>query len=122
MSLSHTVLSQTIAYIVDLTAVMQILFLLIPHGHITIPAIKLAITAYSMAGINDVHSPIRDYYYDPYNALTLGGRDHALDMIVGLIKVTSIKADELTALRARIGDLMKLQREDPKYGWDSDDE
>lgn len=101
---------------------MQILFLLIPHGHITIPAIKLAITAYSMAGINDVHSPIRDYYYDPHNALTFGSRDQALDMIVGLIKVTSIKSDELTALRARIGDLMKLQREDPKYGWDSDDE
>ncbi|KAL4081030.1 hypothetical protein J3A83DRAFT_4184925 [Scleroderma citrinum] len=119
---SDTVLSQCIAYIVDLTAVMQILFLLIPHGHITIPAIKLAITAYSMAGINEVHSPIKDYYYSPHNALAFGGRDFPLEMIVGLIKVTSIKSDELAALRARIGDLMKLQREDPRYGWDSDDE
>ena len=41
------------------------------------------------------------------------------DMIVGLIKV---KSDKLAALRTRIGYLMKLKCEDPKYGWDSDDE
>ncbi|KAI6044743.1 hypothetical protein EDC04DRAFT_258564 [Pisolithus marmoratus] len=119
---SGTVLSQCIAYIVDLTAIMQILFLLMPQGHMTIPAIKLAITAYSMAGINEVHSRIKDHYENPYNVLALGGRDQALDMIVQLIKETSIKSDELASLRARLGDLGKLQRDDPRYGWDDDDD
>lgn len=119
---SGTVLSQCIAYIVDLTAIMQILFLLTPHGQMTIPAIKLAITAYSMAGINEVHSRIKDHYENPHNVLTLGNRDQALDMIVRLIKETSIKSEELVSLRARLGDLGKLQRDDPRYGWDDDDE
>ncbi|KAG6331751.1 hypothetical protein ID866_7337 [Astraeus odoratus] len=118
---SYSSLAQSIAYIVDLNAVMQILFLLIPQGHITIPAIKLAITAFNMAGINEVHSQIRDYYGNPDDVLILGGRDQALDMIIQLIKETSIKSEELGQLRAKIGDLTKLQRDDPRYGWDDDE-
>lgn len=119
---SGTASSQCIAYIVDLTAIMQILFLLMPQGHMTIPTIKLAITAYSMAGINEVHSRIRDHYENPHNVLTLGGRDHTLEMIVQLIKETSIKSEELASLRAGLGDLGKLQRDDPRYGWDDGDD
>lgn len=101
---------------------MQILFLLIPQGHVTIQAIKLAITAYSMSGINEVHSSIRDYYASPQNMPTIGSRDLPLEMVIQLIKETSIKSEELTALRARIGDLTKLQRDDPRHVWDDDDE
>jgi len=85
-------------YIVDLTCVMQTLFLLAPiAGSISPRIIKIAIKAYEEAGKGNVHSAIHSYV-----TVTRSGGDDALEEIVRLINDNSIKAEDVQDLRAQI--------------------
>ncbi|KAG0704220.1 hypothetical protein DFH29DRAFT_1038579 [Suillus ampliporus] len=90
-------LRRMMTYIVDLTCIMQILFLLAPTGAISRKVIKIAIKAYDEAGKSGVHSAIQSHV-----RLTRSG-DDALDEIVRLIESHSIKAEEVQDLRTKIG-------------------
>jgi GTPase SAR1 family protein len=91
------VLQRIMTYIVDLTCIMQILFLLAPTGSISPRVIKVAIKAYGEAGRNNVHSEIQSHV-----SVTRSGGDDALEEIVRLINDHSIKAEQVQDLRAEI--------------------
>lgn len=101
---TNIVLQRIMTYIVDLTCIMQILFLLAPTGSISRRVIKIAIKAYEEAGKNNVHLAIQSHV-----SVTRSGGDDALDEIVRLIKVHSIKAEEVQNLRTKIGLPVDLQ-------------
>ncbi|KAG2092156.1 uncharacterized protein F5147DRAFT_657772 [Suillus discolor] len=96
----HTkiVLQRIMTYIVDLTCVMQILFLLAPTGPISRHVVKIATKAYEEACKNKVHLAIQSYCV---SAMSTGEGD-ALETIVRMIKDHSIQADEVQGLRARM--------------------
>jgi hypothetical protein len=85
-------------YIVDLTCIMQILFLLASTGPISPRVIKIAIKAYEEAGKSNVHSEIQSHV-----PVTHSGGDDALGKIVKLINGHSIKAEDVQGLRTKIG-------------------
>ena len=88
-------------YIVDLTCIMQILFLLAPKGPIHRPVIKLAMEAYDKAGKDHVHAAIRS----SLSSLAPTGQDSVLDKIVELIELYSIEPNMVQELRAKIPDV-----------------
>jgi hypothetical protein len=91
------VLQRIMTYIVDLTCIMQILFLLASTGPISPRVIKIAVKAYEEAGKSNVHSEIQSHV-----SVTRSGGDDALEEIVRLINDHSIKAEDVQALRAKI--------------------
>ncbi|KAG1721989.1 uncharacterized protein EDB91DRAFT_1088288 [Suillus paluster] len=95
---TNITLRRMMAYIVDLTCIMQIAFLLAPTGPISRRVIKIAIKAYDEAGKSSVHSAIHSHV-----PLTRSGGDDALEEIVKLIQRHSIKAEEVQDLRTKIG-------------------
>ncbi|KAG1731733.1 hypothetical protein EDD22DRAFT_927929 [Suillus occidentalis] len=95
---TNIVLQQIMTYIVDLTCIMQILFLLASTGPISPRVIKIAIKAYEKAGKSNVHSEIQSHA-----SVTHSGGDDALGMIVKLINDHSIKAEDVQGLRTKIG-------------------
>ncbi|KAG0698674.1 hypothetical protein DFH29DRAFT_940143 [Suillus ampliporus] len=94
---SDDTLRRIMTYIVDLTCIMQILFLLAPTGPTSRRAIKIAIKVHSGVGQSSVHAAIQSHV-----ALTRRGGDHALEEIVRLIEAHSIEAEEVQDLRAKI--------------------
>ncbi|KIK36751.1 hypothetical protein CY34DRAFT_811010 [Suillus luteus UH-Slu-Lm8-n1] len=94
---TNIVLQRIMTYIVDLTCVMQILFLLASTGPISPRVIKIAVKAYEEAGKSTVHSEIQSHV-----SVTRSGGDDALEEIVRLINDHSIKAEDVQALRAKI--------------------
>ncbi|KAG2108166.1 uncharacterized protein F5147DRAFT_695530 [Suillus discolor] len=93
------VLRRIMTYIVDLTCIMQILFLLALTGPISRHVVKIAIRAYEEAGKSNVHLAIQSHHV----SVNRNGGDHALDEIVRLINDYTIKAEEVQDLRTRIG-------------------
>ncbi|KAG2108165.1 uncharacterized protein F5147DRAFT_175211 [Suillus discolor] len=96
---TNIVLRRIMTYIVDLTCIMQILFLLAPTGPISRHVIKIAIKGYEGTCKSDVHSAIQSHCV----SVTRGGGDDALEKIVKLIKDHSIKAEDVQNLRTKIG-------------------
>ncbi|KAG1719508.1 hypothetical protein EDB19DRAFT_694655 [Suillus lakei] len=101
---TNIVLQRIMTYIVDLTCIMQILFLLAPTGSISRRVIKISIKAYEEAGKSNVHSAIQSHV-----SVTRCGGDDALEEIVRLIYAHSIKAEEVQELRMKIRSLVDLQ-------------
>ncbi|KAG1733949.1 hypothetical protein EDB19DRAFT_1179652 [Suillus lakei] len=102
---TNIVLRRIMTYIVDLTCIMQILFLLAPTGSISRRSvIKFAMNAYEKAGKGDVHSVIRSHVH-----VTRSGGDDALEEILRLIEDHSIKAGEVQDLRTNIGPPIDFQ-------------
>ncbi|KAG2132691.1 uncharacterized protein EDB93DRAFT_1331612 [Suillus bovinus] len=96
---ANIVSQRIMTYIVDLTCVMQILFLLVPTGPISRHVIKIAIKAYEGTYKNQIHLAIQSHCVSAIRR----GEDDALEKIVKLIEDHSIKAEEVRGLRARIG-------------------
>ncbi|KAG2041349.1 hypothetical protein BDR03DRAFT_946299 [Suillus americanus] len=105
---TNIALQRIMTYIVDLTCVMQILFLLAPTGSISPRVIKIAFKAYEQAGKSNVHSEIQSHV----SVTRSHGGDSALDEIVRLINNHSIKAEEVQYLRAKIGFPVDLQEDE----------
>lgn len=91
------------AYIVDLTCVMQIIFLLTSvrqHGEVTVEVVGMAMEAYERAHRSAVHADISAF--GVHLAVAPGRRDHVLEKIKELIRKHSIPDEEVTALRRRL--------------------
>ncbi|KAH7912358.1 hypothetical protein BJ138DRAFT_1112393 [Hygrophoropsis aurantiaca] len=87
-------------YIVDLTLVAQVLFLLAPE-RVSMDDIHKAIQIYENApgGKNQTHKKILNY---SQTTITKAGRDHALQFIEKLIEDVSIGAGEVPGLRKEV--------------------
>jgi hypothetical protein len=90
-----------IAYIVDLTIILQTLYLVSDSQVLTRRAIKLAVTAYHDSTTSvDVHNRIQA---DDWNLPLLDSADRdTLAKIVELMDAFSIEAGEISGLRAQI--------------------
>ncbi|KAG2071676.1 hypothetical protein BDR04DRAFT_1230980 [Suillus decipiens] len=106
---TNTALRRIMTYIVDLTCIMQILFLLASTGSISRRVIKIAVKAYAEAGKGSIHSAIQS------NVSATRGGDHALEEIVKLILNHSIKAEDVQGLKAQIARLPVNLQEDEEW-------
>ncbi|KAI9574097.1 hypothetical protein HD554DRAFT_2228359 [Boletus coccyginus] len=99
---SQDVVRQLMAYIVDLTCVMQIVFLLAStRGRaVNVEVIGIAMQAYERVHRNEVHADINDFNVNL--AMAPGKCDHVLDKIKELIKNHSIEDEELQRLRQQL--------------------
>ncbi|OAX37669.1 hypothetical protein K503DRAFT_801056 [Rhizopogon vinicolor AM-OR11-026] len=99
--LSRVLLHHFIAYIVDLTLILQTLYLISESQELTPRAIKLAVKAYDDSTIrNDAHVQIQG---DDWNLPLRDDEDRdTLDKIVQLMHKFSIEAGEISRLRALI--------------------
>ncbi|KAG2140935.1 uncharacterized protein EDB93DRAFT_647877 [Suillus bovinus] len=95
---TNVVLRRIMTYIVDLTCIMQILFLLVPTGPVSRHIIKIAIEGYGKACKDNIHLAIQSHCM----SVTRRG-DDVLDKIVELIEGHSIKPEEVHDLRMQIG-------------------
>lgn len=99
---SQDVVRQLMAYIVDLTCVMQIIFLLAStrNGVVNVEVIRIAMQAYEQVHRKNVHADINDFSVSL--AMAPGKRDDVLDKIKELIKSHSIRDEELPTLRQQL--------------------
>jgi hypothetical protein len=105
------------AYIVDLTLVMQNLFWLavVDHHPITRRLIKLAFKAYQESPVKaQVHNAIIDYVKEA-GLVERAGRDGVLAKIEELIDRNRIESAEMHALKNRMGDIDFTGDDEP---WD----
>ncbi|KAG0701052.1 hypothetical protein DFH29DRAFT_831860 [Suillus ampliporus] len=101
----HTIIAlrQIMTYIVDLTCIMQIMFLLAPaSSSISGSVIDIAIKAYDGAGKGDVHKNIQSWN------MRLSRSDDALEKIIGLIKDHTISDEQAQDLRTKIRSHIQL--------------
>jgi len=103
------------AFIVDLTHIMELLFILTSRDHnkLTRRVIKLAYIAYYDSNAKkDAHGKIQTYR-------DLDGRDAALDMIESLIKPERGGGSNMTDCYAKVGtlDIRKLNLEQEEEDW-----
>ncbi|KAG2039351.1 hypothetical protein BDR03DRAFT_998775 [Suillus americanus] len=103
---TNITLSRIMTYIVDLTCIMQILFLLAPKWSISSPVIKLAMMAYDAASKSHVHAAIQSSVPSLVPDARFKG-DRALNRIIELIEQHSIKASKAQDLRAKIIDVQR---------------
>ncbi|KAG2140934.1 uncharacterized protein EDB93DRAFT_1105850 [Suillus bovinus] len=96
---TNVVLRRIMTYIVDLTCIMQILFLLVPTGPVSRHIIKIAIEGYGKACKDNIHLAIQSHCM----SVTRSGGDDALEEIIRLINNHSIKAEDVQNLRTKIG-------------------
>ncbi|KAH7905050.1 hypothetical protein BJ138DRAFT_1118836 [Hygrophoropsis aurantiaca] len=99
---SHEVIKRLMLYIVNLTLVMEMLFLLAPE-QVSMDDIKKAIQIYENAPAGKHQTRCKILNYD-HSAITTAGRDHALQFIEKLIKEASIDAGEAPDLQKKIAE------------------
>jgi len=99
---SQDVVRQFMAYIVDLTCVMQIIFFLAStgNGKVDIEVVKMAMRAYGGTPRCNVHTDINNFRVNL--AVAPGKCDHVLDKIKELIKKHSVGDEELLNLRRQL--------------------
>jgi len=97
---SQDVVRQLMAYIVDLTCVMQIIFLLAStrNGVVNAEVVGIAMQAYEQVHRKNVHADINDFSL----VMAPGRRDYVLDKIKELITSHSIRDEELPTLRQQL--------------------
>ncbi|KAG1847393.1 hypothetical protein F4604DRAFT_1815104 [Suillus subluteus] len=99
--LSCAVLQRFIAYIVDLTLVLQILYLVSDSQELSRRVIKLAVASYHASPTSEeVHRRIQGYDRK-FTLLERTDRD-TLDKIIELMELYCIDAKEVSAVRAQI--------------------
>ncbi|KAG1766737.1 hypothetical protein EV702DRAFT_788274 [Suillus placidus] len=99
--LSGVVLQRFIAYIVDLTLVLQILYLVSDSRELSRRVIKLAVASYHASPTSgEVHNRIQGY--DRKLTLLQRADRDTLDKIIELMELYRIDAKEISAVRAQI--------------------
>lgn len=99
--LSGVVLQRFIAYIVDLTLVLQTLYLVSDGQELSRRVIKLAVASYYASPTSgEVHNRIQGY--DRKMTLLERADRDTLDKIIELMELYSIDAKEISAVRAQI--------------------
>lgn len=93
------------AYIVDLTLIMQNIFWLLSIHHVPVSPrlVKLACAAYKQSVVKtNVHEDIKKHV-DGQNILDRLRRDNALDKIIELLNKNRINTAEMFALKEEMG-------------------
>ena len=102
-SSSQDVVRRLMAYIIDLTCVMQIIFLLTavrPSSEVTDEVVCIAMKAYEEAERSDVHADIKDF--DVGLAFARERQDAILDKIKELIFKYRVSDDQVAELRRQL--------------------
>ncbi|KAG0691976.1 hypothetical protein DFH29DRAFT_609368 [Suillus ampliporus] len=108
--LSRVVLQRFMSYIVDLTLVLQTLYLVSENRELSRRVVKLAVASYHRSPISgDVHRDIQEYEAQ-LKALDRADRD-ILDKTTKLMQSHSIDAKTISDLRAKIPDVDSLPDE-----------
>jgi len=99
---SHDHLRRFISYIVDLTIILQTLYLVLDSDEeLSIGVIKLAVAAYRGSSVSgDVHVRVQEYVGES-TIIDRADRD-ILDKVIELVKLYTIGAGEISALRQKI--------------------
>jgi GTP-binding protein EngB required for normal cell division len=98
---SHTVLRRFMCYLIDLTLVLQTLYLISESHELSRRAIKLAVASYLASPMSgEVHTKIHEYDKG-LTFLEHADRD-TLDKIIELMQFYSIGAERISELRAQI--------------------
>jgi hypothetical protein len=98
------VLQHFIAYIVDLTLILQTLYIVSDSQELSRRAIKLAVASYLKSQIStDVHSRIQEYdTHLPLSESSESADQDTLHEIVKLTELFSMEAENISGLRAQI--------------------
>jgi hypothetical protein len=105
------------AYIVDLTLIMQNVFWLVAIYHVPVSRrlVKLAYVAYKESIVKtDVHEDIKKYV-EGQNVLDRLRRDSALEKIVELLNKNRINTEEMFGLQVDIGDVRFSGKDDESW-------
>ena len=97
------VVRRLMAYIVDLTCIMQIIFLLTvvrPSMEVTPDVVRMAMKAYEETCRHDVHSDINDF--GVHLAIAPGKRDTVLEKIKELIAKCRVSDEQVSELRRQL--------------------
>lgn len=98
---SHAVLQRFMCYIVDLTLVLQTLYLVSQSHELSRRAIKLAVASYLASPMSgEVHTKIEEY--DRGLSFLERADRGTLDKIIELMQFYSISAERISELRAQI--------------------
>ncbi|KAJ8582891.1 hypothetical protein M405DRAFT_829852 [Rhizopogon salebrosus TDB-379] len=101
--LSRVVLQHFVAYIIDLTLVLQTLYLVCDSQELSRRSIKLAVGSYLWSTMSArMHARIKRYDGHLQLPLSESADQDTLDMIVKLMDECSIDASEISELRAKI--------------------
>jgi len=114
---SHDTLRRLMAYIVDLTLIMQNVFWLAAIYHVPVSRrlVKLAYVAYKESIVKtDVHEDIKKYV-EGQNVLDRLRRDSALEKIVELLNKNRINTEEMFGLQVDIGDVRFSGKDDESW-------
>jgi hypothetical protein len=101
--LSHGHLQRLISYIIDLTLVLQTLYLVSDSQELSRRSINLAAASYQSSSMQSVHARVQDYVGQ---LRVLDRMDpHILDKIIELISLYTIDSEEMSDIRGKISDL-----------------
>jgi hypothetical protein len=104
------VLQHFVAYIIDLTIVLQTLYLLCDSQDLTRRSIKLAMKSYLESTVSArIHAKIKRY--DGQLPLSESADQETLNTIVELMEMCSINASDISGLRAKIPPFGSVQDE-----------
>ncbi|KAG0691974.1 hypothetical protein DFH29DRAFT_609380 [Suillus ampliporus] len=97
---SRAVLQRFMAYIVDLTLVLQTLYLVSENEELSRRGIKLAVASYNASISGEVHARIQEYDRE---LTPLDRRDrNTLDKIIELMQLYSLDAEAISNLRKEV--------------------
>jgi len=114
---SHDTLRRLMAYIVDLTLIMQNVFWLVSIYHVPVSRrlVKLAYIAYKESIVKtDVHEDIKKHV-EGQNVFDRLRRDDALDKIVDLLNIYRINTEEMFRLRGDLGNVELSGKDDESW-------
>jgi len=114
---SHNTLRRLMAYIIDLTLIMQNVFWLVTiyHTPVSRRLVKLAYVAYKESiAKTDVHEDIKKHV-EGQNVFDRLRRDNALDKIVELLSRNRIDTEEMFKLRGSIGNVRFSRQDDESW-------
>ncbi|OAX32435.1 hypothetical protein K503DRAFT_606428 [Rhizopogon vinicolor AM-OR11-026] len=99
--LRRVVLQHLIAYIVDLTFILQTLYLVSDSQELSRRAIKLAVASYLDSKTSaDIHGRIQEY--DSHLLSSESADQDMLNQIVELTELFSMEAENISGLRAQL--------------------
>lgn len=108
-------LMRIMAYIIDLTLVMQHVFCLAQGKHSVTSRrlIKLAYNAYDKSDLKSKAHNMIEEHVNKTNTILPGARDTTMEKIVEIIELFRMDPAELSALQSRMGEFEVLGTDEP---------
>lgn len=115
--LRHKTLERIIAYIVDLTLVMQHMFCLMQEEDSVASRriIKLAFKAYNESDLKSIAHNMISEHVSSINAIRPGAKDTTIEKIIEIIGLFRMDPAELSDMQSRIGNVSNRGRADEPW-------